>query len=209
MLECHPILKPILHVAKPIVHAVRHPHHHIVGARHHVHHAIRHYAGTHVAPSVMTVCNKVAGPLLAGGLALLPPASAVPSVGGIGGFPANVPSEYGAPGFLAPGPFAGPGFYGPGGYGPGGYGPGGYGPGGYGPGGYGPGGYGPGGYGPGGYAPGYIGGPALFPAGFVAPPGRLDWSQLPRRCCSRAPTQPQPLRSRPPQAPPRLRPAQS
>ena len=51
----------------------------------------------------MIVCKRVAGPLVAGGLALLPPASGAPTAGGLGGFPANVPSEYGAPSFLAPG----------------------------------------------------------------------------------------------------------
>lgn len=69
------------------------------------------------SPAVMTVCQRVAGPIVAGGLVLLPPASAVPPAGGVGGFPGAIVPEYGAPAFgpafAGPGPFA----YGPGGFG--------------------------------------------------------------------------------------------
>ncbi len=114
MIECHPLLRPIVHLAQPVVHAVRNWHPRI---HHHVH---RLFAAATPPQAVMTVCQRVAGPVLAGGLVLLPPASAVPPAGGVGGFPGAIVPEYGAPAF-------GPGFAGgssPGAYGPGGgYGP--------------------------------------------------------------------------------------
>jgi hypothetical protein len=121
MIECHPLLRPIVQLAKPVVHAVKAVHPRIVGVRHHVYHHIHRVMAAATPPqAVMTVCQRVAGPIVAGGLVLLPPASAVPPAGGVGGFPGAIVPEYGAPAF-APG-FAGGGVnpYGPGaGYGPG------------------------------------------------------------------------------------------
>ena len=124
MIECHPLLRPVVQLAKPVVHAVRHWHPRVVGVRHHVtHHAHRLLTAATPPQAVMTVCQRVAGPIVAGGLVLLPPASAVPPAGGVGGFPGAIVPEYGAPAF-APG-YAGGGPIG-GGYAPGtaGYGPG-------------------------------------------------------------------------------------
>ena len=122
MLECHAVLKPFVYAAKPIVHAVRHwrPHHHAVGVGRHVHHAVRrvHRAIPQVpsGQGVMIVCRQVAGPLIAGGVALLPPGSGVPA-SGIGGFPAGFIPEYGAAAFVGPGYAGYAGSYGPDGYG--------------------------------------------------------------------------------------------
>ena len=100
----------------------------------------------------MTVCQRVAGPIVAGGLVLLPPASAVPPVGGVGGFPGAAFPEYGAPAFV------GPGLGGYGGPGPG-----------Y-AGGYGPAGPGFGGLGAGFIGPGFSGGGSPGPSGGTTVP---------------------------------------
>jgi hypothetical protein len=97
MLDCYPVLRPVLRAAR------HHLHWRGVGHHYHIHH-VAHPVQTSV-PSI--VCRKVVAGLLGGGLALLPPASA--PIGPVGGYPAGayVPGGIGpvgpALGVLGPG----------------------------------------------------------------------------------------------------------
>lgn len=100
MIECHPLLHPVVRLAKPAVHAARGLHRHVVGVGHNIHHHV-HRVLTAVTPpqGIMTVCVRAAGPVIATGLVMLPPGSAVPPAGYAGGFPGAAYPEYGAPAF--------------------------------------------------------------------------------------------------------------
>lgn len=105
MIECHPIFRAVVDWTKPFAHAARHPRHVGIGIRHHAHHLVQHAhrVVSGLTPPLITVCRNVLGPLAAGGIALLPSASVIPTSGGVGGFPSGMVSEYGAPPFAAPG----------------------------------------------------------------------------------------------------------
>ena len=87
MVDCVSLVRAAVHLVRPRPLAI-HPVHRVKA----VHHAT-------VKLPAKIVCKKVMGGLLAGGLALMPPASGTgrdPATG-VGGFPRGVVSEYGSP----------------------------------------------------------------------------------------------------------------